>query len=96
MIIHNLTLMPPLGVDSLHYRSAAVKYGDSQLAIFHVPRRGYYATQQMCPHKRAFVLEHGIIGDDPKSGGIYVSCESFAVATCGKPCYMHVALRPNA
>jgi nitrite reductase (NAD(P)H) len=28
--------------------SAAVKYGDSQLAIFHVPKRGYYATQQVC------------------------------------------------
>ncbi|KAI0086009.1 nitrite reductase [Irpex rosettiformis] len=54
--------------------SAAVKYGDSHLAIFHIPRRGYYATQQMCPHKRAFVLEHGIIGDDPNSGNIYVSC----------------------
>lgn len=27
--------------------SIAVKYGDSQLAVFHVPRRGYYATQQM-------------------------------------------------
>jgi len=27
--------------------SAAVKYGDTQLAIYHVPRRGYYATQQM-------------------------------------------------
>lgn len=26
--------------------SAAVKYGDSQLAIFHVPRKGYFATQQ--------------------------------------------------
>ncbi|KAL6305724.1 nitrite reductase [Sparassis latifolia] len=54
--------------------SAAVKYGDSQIAIFYVPRRGYFATQQMCPHKRAFVLEHGIIGDDPKSGALYVSC----------------------
>ncbi|KAI0789354.1 nitrite reductase [Abortiporus biennis] len=54
--------------------SAAVRYGDSQLAIFHVPHRGYYATQQMCPHKRAFVLEHGIIGDDPNSGAVYVSC----------------------
>ncbi|KAF7795298.1 hypothetical protein EIP86_006452 [Pleurotus ostreatoroseus] len=28
-------------------RSAAVKYGGSQLAIFHVPRRGYFATQRM-------------------------------------------------
>ncbi|THU96328.1 nitrite reductase [Dendrothele bispora CBS 962.96] len=54
--------------------SVAVKYGDSQLAIFHVPHKGYYATQQMCPHKRAFILEHGIVGDDPKSGEIYVSC----------------------
>ncbi|KAI0695733.1 nitrite reductase [Cytidiella melzeri] len=54
--------------------SAAVKYGGSQLAIFHVPRRGYYATQQMCPHKRAFALEHGIIGDEPISSSIYVSC----------------------
>lgn len=36
--------------------SVAVRYGDSQIAIFHVPKRGYYATQQMCPHKRAFVL----------------------------------------
>lgn len=53
--------------------SAAVKYGDSQLAIFHIPRRGYFATQQMCPHKRAFVLDHGIVGDD-LDGNIYVSC----------------------
>jgi nitrite reductase (NAD(P)H) len=29
----------------------------------------------MCPHKRAFVLDHGIIGDD-KDGNIYVSCKS--------------------
>ncbi|KAF9239853.1 hypothetical protein BU15DRAFT_87858 [Melanogaster broomeanus] len=44
--------------------SVAVKYGDSQLAIFHVPNKGLFATQQMCPHKRAFVLDHGIVGDD--------------------------------
>ncbi|KAI0716158.1 nitrite reductase [Cerioporus squamosus] len=54
--------------------SAAVRYGDSQIAIYHVPHRGYFATQQMCPHRRAFVLDHGIIGDDPKSGSLYVSC----------------------
>lgn len=29
------------------YSSAAVKYGDSLLAIFHVPKKGYYATQQV-------------------------------------------------
>ncbi|RPD71067.1 nitrite reductase [Lentinus tigrinus ALCF2SS1-7] len=54
--------------------SAAVRYGDSQIAIYHIPKRGYFATQQMCPHRRAFVLDHGIIGDDPKSGSLYVSC----------------------
>lgn len=27
----------------------------------------------MCPHKRAFVLDHGIVGDD-SNGNVYVSC----------------------
>ncbi|KAF5354806.1 hypothetical protein D9756_005269 [Leucocoprinus leucothites] len=53
--------------------SVAIKYGDTQLAIYHVPGRGFYATQQMCPHRRAFVLDHGIIGDTP-SGDLYISC----------------------
>jgi len=53
--------------------SVAVKYGDSQLAIFHVPGKGLFAIQQMCPHKRAFVLDHGIVGDD-MDGNLYVSC----------------------
>ncbi|GAA5833254.1 hypothetical protein JCM9279_001468 [Rhodotorula babjevae] len=54
--------------------SCAVRYGDdTQLAIFHVPHKGYFSTQQMCPHKRAFILEHGIIGDDA-NGHLYVSC----------------------
>ncbi|KAK7019045.1 NAD(P)H nitrite reductase [Favolaschia claudopus] len=53
--------------------SVAVKYGETQLAVFHVPKRGYFATQQMCPHRRAFVLDHGIVGESPK-GELYVSC----------------------
>jgi len=53
--------------------SAAVKYGDCQLALFHVPDKGLFAIQQMCPHKRAFVLDHGIVGDD-MDGNLYVSC----------------------
>ncbi|WVW80433.1 nitrite reductase [NAD(P)H], large subunit [Kwoniella bestiolae CBS 10118] len=67
------------GVDDLQVNdqnttSVAVRYGsDTQLAIFHVPHKGFYATQQMCPHKRAFVLDHGIVGDD-KNGDLYVSC----------------------
>ncbi|KAF2233635.1 nitrite reductase [Viridothelium virens] len=43
--------------------SVAVQRGDTQLAVFLVRGR-YYATQQMCPHKRAFVLSDGLIGDD--------------------------------
>ncbi|QRV85667.1 nitrite reductase (NAD(P)H) large subunit [Ceratobasidium sp. AG-Ba] len=53
--------------------SAVAKYGDTQIAIFHVPKRGYFASQQMCPHRRAFVLDHGLIGDDA-NGNLYVSC----------------------
>lgn len=52
---------------------AAVKVGRSQIAVFHFESRGqWYATQNMCPHKKAFVLSRGIIGnqqDVPK-----VSC----------------------
>ncbi|HVC98114.1 MAG TPA: nitrite reductase large subunit NirB [Pirellulales bacterium] len=47
---------------------AAVKYGKCQLAVFHFSSRDeWYATQNMCPHKRAFVLSRGIIGDQ---GGV--------------------------
>ena len=43
---------------------AAVKYGKTQIAVFNFSSRGeWYATQNMCPHKRAFVLSRGIIGD---------------------------------
>lgn len=52
--------------------SANVKRGDTQLAVFKVKGR-YYATQQMCPHKRAFVLSDGLIGDD-NAGRYWVSC----------------------
>ncbi|KAL1621236.1 hypothetical protein SLS54_005731 [Diplodia seriata] len=53
--------------------SHAVKRGDTQLAIFKVKGR-FYCTQQMCPHKRAFVLADGLVGDDPQSNKMWVSC----------------------
>ncbi|PPQ70227.1 hypothetical protein CVT24_013085, partial [Panaeolus cyanescens] len=53
--------------------SFAIKRGDTQIAVFHVPGKGFYATQQMCPHRRTFVLDHGIIGDT-LDGDVYVSC----------------------
>ncbi|KAI6083603.1 nitrite reductase [Hypoxylon rubiginosum] len=43
--------------------SANVKRGDTQLALWRV-RGKYYATQQMCPHKRSFALSDGLIGQD--------------------------------
>ena len=53
--------------------SLAVKRGDTQLALFKVKGQ-YYCTQQMCPHKRAFVLSDGLIGDDAKTNKLWVSC----------------------
>jgi len=35
---------------------------------------------QMCPHKRAFVLDHGIVGDD-LDGNLYVSCKCHVLST---------------
>ena len=48
----------PLGI------SKPAKRGDTQLAIFRL-KGYYYATQQMCPHKRTFALSEGLIGDSP-------------------------------
>lgn len=52
--------------------SASIKRSDTQLAVFKI-KGNYYATQQMCPHKRAFVLSDGLIGDDD-AGKYWVSC----------------------
>lgn len=43
---------------------AAVKYGQVQIAVYNFSSRGeWYATQNMCPHRKAFVLSRGILGD---------------------------------
>ncbi len=43
---------------------AAIKYGRVQIAVFNFASRGeWYACQNMCPHKKAFVLARGIVGD---------------------------------
>jgi NAD(P)H-dependent nitrite reductase small subunit len=51
----------------------AVKYGASQLAVFHFPDGRWHCTQNMCPHQRAMVLSRGIIGDTA-CGSLKVSC----------------------
>lgn len=53
--------------------SAAVKRGDTQLAVWRVRGR-YYASQQMCPHKRAFALSDGLIGEDLRPALSSSSC----------------------
>ena len=58
--------------DSPAGASAALKRGDTMLALFYLKGK-YYATQQMCPHKRAFVLSDGLIGDSADKS-LYVSC----------------------
>ena len=42
---------------------AAVKYGDTQIAVFRLAARNEWrACQNMCPHRNAFVLARGIAG----------------------------------
>jgi nitrite reductase (NAD(P)H) len=60
-------------LDSQAGSSVAVKRGDTQLAIFKVKGQ-YYASQQMCPHKRAFLLSDGLIGDDTSADKLWISC----------------------
>ena len=40
----------------------AVSYGPTQIAVFRSGDR-WYATQNMCPHRRDMVLARGIVGD---------------------------------
>jgi nitrite reductase (NADH) large subunit len=43
---------------------ATIKYGKTQIAVFNFSSRGeWYASQNMCPHRREFVLSRGMIGD---------------------------------
>lgn len=52
---------------------ATIKYGKVQIAVFNFASRGeWYACQQMCPHKKAFVLSRGILGDS--QGAPKVAC----------------------
>ncbi|MEX2187779.1 MAG: nitrite reductase large subunit NirB [Pirellulales bacterium] len=47
---------------------ATIKYGDVQIAVYNFTSRGqWYASQNMCPHKNAFVLSRGILGTQGES-----------------------------
>ena len=47
-----------------------VKYKEEQIALFHFARRSeWYATQNLCPHRRQMALSRGMIGsqgEEPK------------------------------
>ena len=52
---------------------ATIRHGKVQIAVFNFASRGeWYATQNMCPHRREFVLSRGIIGDS--AGKPKVAC----------------------
>lgn len=52
---------------------ATIKYGQVQIAVYNFSSRGeWYASQNMCPHKKAFVLSRGILGD--QQGAPKVAC----------------------
>lgn len=66
---------------------SAILYGTSQLAVFNNVQRGeWYCTQNMCPHKQAFVLSQGIFGD--AAGTAKVACplhkKTFSLADGGE------------
>jgi NAD(P)H-dependent nitrite reductase small subunit len=42
-----------------------IRHGNAQIAVFNFTSRGkWYATQNVCPHRKDQVLSRGIIGDD--------------------------------
>lgn len=50
-----------------------VKYKSEQIALFNFTRRGeWYATQNMCPHRRQMALSRGMIGS--QEGEPKVAC----------------------
>ncbi len=56
--------------DFPHDGGSTIKVGQVQIAVYNFASRGeWYACQNMCPHKNAFVLSRGIIGavgEEPK------------------------------
>jgi len=61
-----------------------VKYKDDQIALFHFTRRDeWYATQNMCPHRKQMALSRGMLGS--QNGEPKIACpfhkKTFSLAT---------------
>ena len=60
------TWFPACPVD--HFPSdggLCINYGGLQIAVFNFERRGeWYATQNLCPHKKQMILSRGMIGSE--------------------------------
>ena len=51
-----------------------MKHGGRQIAVFNFVSRGrWYASENRCPHKNAFALSRGVIGD--AGGEPKVACQ---------------------
>jgi nitrite reductase (NADH) large subunit len=61
-------------VDDFPYDGGqAIKHGKTQIAVYRFASRNeWYAVQNMCPHRREFVLSRGILGD--QAGKPKVAC----------------------
>jgi nitrite reductase (NADH) small subunit len=70
--------------DAVENGGVCVKAGENQIALFYFTRRKeWYATQNLCPHRKQMALSRGMIGslgDEPK-----VACpfhkKTFSLAT---------------
>ena len=56
--------------DVPHNGGVCLKYNEEQIAVFNFSRRGeWFATQNLCPHRKQMALSRGMIGsagNEPK------------------------------
>ena len=56
--------------DAVENGGVCVKSGDDQIALFYFTRRNeWYATQNLCPHRKQMAISRGMIGsagEEPK------------------------------